>query len=253
MLENNTIAKLREMKLSTMATALEHQLGDSKFHELSFEERIGLLVDAEWTARQNNRLARLTRNAGLSQPEASLEDIEYHPDRELDKALIVRLSTCNFVEEHHNLIIMGATGGGKTYLANAFGNAAARKLYTVRYARLPDLLGELAIARAEGTYRKVMKSLKKVNLLILDEWLLYPLKDSEARDLLEIAEARYKRASTIFCSQFDIGGWHQKIGEPTLADAICDRIVHDSYRIVIAAHNREDNVSMRQRKGLKEN
>ena len=98
-----------------------------------------------------------------------------------------------------------------------------------------------------------MKSLKKVNLLILDEWLLYPLKDSEARDLLEIAEARYKRASTIFCSQFDIGGWHQKIGEPTLADAICDRIVHDSYRIVIAAHNREDNVSMRQRKGLKEN
>lgn len=98
-----------------------------------------------------------------------------------------------------------------------------------------------------------MKYLKKVNLLILDEWLLYPLKDSEARDLLEIAEARYKRASTIFCSQFDVGGWHQKIGEPTLADAICDRIVHDSYRIVIAEHNREDNVSMRQRKGLKEN
>ena len=117
MLDNNTLAKLREMKLSAMATALGHQLGDSKFHELSFEERIGLLVDAEWTARQNNRLARLTRNAGLSQPEASLEDIEYHPDRELDKALIVRLSTCNFVEEHHNLIIMGATGGGKTYLA----------------------------------------------------------------------------------------------------------------------------------------
>lgn len=113
MLDNNTIAKLREMKLSAMATALEHQLDNRKFHELSFEERIGLMVDAEWIARQNNRLARLTRNAGLSQPEASLEDIEYHPDRELDKALITRLSTCNFVDEHHNLIIMGATGGGK--------------------------------------------------------------------------------------------------------------------------------------------
>lgn len=145
---------------------------------------------------------------------------------------------------------MGATGSGKTYLANAFGVTAARKLYSVRYIRLPDLLGELAIARAEGTYRKVIKGFKQTALLILDEWLLYPLKDMEARDLLEIAEARYKKASTIFCSQFDVGGWHQKIGESTLADAICDRIVHDSYRIVIAEHDRDGSVSMRQRKGL---
>ncbi len=201
-------------------------------------------------SRQNNRLSRLIRNAGFSIPEACLEDIEYHPDRELDKNLITRLGTCNFIEEHHNIIIMGATGGGKSYLANAFGVSAARKLHSVRYIRLPDLLGELAISRAEGTYRKVIKGYKQVKLLILDEWLLYPLKDTEARDLLEIAEARYKRASTIFCSQFDVGGWHQKIGEPTLADAICDRIVHDSYRIVIAEHNRDDSVSMRQRKGL---
>jgi DNA replication protein DnaC len=207
-------------------------------------------VDAEWTSRQNNRLNRLIRNAGFSIPEACLEDIEYHPDRELDKALITRLGTCNFVDEHHNIIIMGATGGGKTYLANAFGVAAARKLHSVRYTRLPELLGELAIARAEGTYRKTLKLYKQVNLLILDEWLLYPLKDAEARDLLEIAEARYKKASTIFCAQFDIGGWHQKIGEATLADAICDRIFHDSDRIVIAEHNRDDSRSMRQRKGL---
>lgn len=251
MLDNNTVSKLREMKLGVMASAFNHQLGNNDFLEMSFEERVGLLVDAEWTSRQNNRMSRLVRNAGFSIPEASLEDIEYHPDRELDKNLITRLGTCNFVDEHHNVIIMGATGGGKTYLANAFGVAAARKLYSVRYIRLPDLLGELAIARAEGTYRKVMKGFKQVELLILDEWLLYPLKDAEAREVLELAEARYKRASTIFCSQFDIGGWHQKIGEPTLADAICDRIVHDSYRIVIAAHNREDSVSMRQRKGLK--
>lgn len=182
-------------------------------------------------------------------PEAAVEDIEYHPDRELDKALILRLSTCNFVDEYHNIVILGATGSGKSYIANAFGVTAARKFYTVRYARLPDLLGELAIARAEGTYRSVMKQLKQIKLLILDEWLLYNLKEPEARDLLEIAEARYKKASTIFCSQHDVGDWHQKIGECTIADAILDRIVHDSYRIVIAT-DKVDAVSMRQRKGL---
>jgi DNA replication protein DnaC len=250
MLDNNTISKLREMKMGVMASAFRNQLDDKAFNEMSFEERIGLMVDAEWTSRQNNRLTRLIRNAGFSIPEACLEDIEYHPDRELDKALITRLGTCNFIGEHHNIVIMGATGGGKTYLANAFGVTAARRLYSVRYVRLPDLLGELAVARAEGTYRKVIKLYKQAQLLILDEWLLYPLKDTEARDLLEIAEARYKKASTIFCSQFDVGGWHQKIGEPTLADAICDRIVHDSYRIVIGVSNREDSRSMRQRKGL---
>ena len=250
MLNNNTASKLREMKLSVMASAFRGQLDDNAFHEMSFEERVGLMVDAEWNARRNNRLKRLIRNAGFSIPGACLEDVEYHPDRELDKPLITRLGTCNYVEEHHNIIILGATGGGKTYLANAFGVAAARNFLSVRYVRLPDLLGELAIARAEGTYRKAIKLYKQVKLLILDEWLLYPLKDTEARDLLEIAEARYKKASTIFCSQFDVGGWHQKIGEATLADAICDRIVHDSYRIVIAEHNRDDSLSMRQRKGL---
>ena len=252
MLDYNTASKLREMKMSVMATAFRRQLDDNAFNEMSFEERVGLMVDTEWTARRNNRLARLSRKAGFSIPAACLEDIEYHPDRELDKNLIDRLGTCNYVDEHHNIIIMGAAGGGKTYLANAFGVTATRNFHPVRYIRLPDLLGELALARAEGTYRKVIKFYKQIKLLILDEWLLFPLKDTEARDLLEIAEARYKKASTIFCSQFDVGGWHQKIGEATLADAICDRIVHDSYRIVIAEHTREDSLSMRQRKGLAE-
>lgn len=250
MLNNSTVSILRDMKMGVMAATFDSQMRDRAFSEMSFKERIGLMVDAEWISRQNNRQDRHVKNAGFSIPGACLEDIEYHPDRELDKTLITRLSTCNFVDEHHNVIIMGATGGGKTYLANALGMAAARRHNSVRYARLPDLLGELAIARAEGTYRKVIKCYKQVKLLILDEWLLYPLKDMEARDLLEIAEARYKKASTIFCSQFDVGGWHQKIGDPTLADAICDRIVHDSYRIVIAEHKRDDSVSMRQRKGL---
>jgi DNA replication protein DnaC len=131
-------------------------------------------------------------------------------------------------------------------LSNAFGVKAAQNFYTVRYIRLPELLAELALARAEGTYRKVLKQYAQVKLLILDEWLLYPLKDTEARDLLEIAERRYKKASTIFCSQFNVGGWHQKIGESTLADAIVDRIVHDSYTIVISGED-----SMRKVKGLK--
>ena len=249
MLDYNTVSKLKEMKMSVMATAFNRQLADKAVYELSFEERVGLMVDAEYTARKNNRLKRLIRSAGFSMPEACMEDIEYHPDRELDKTLLTRLSTCNYVDERHNVIILGATGSGKSYLANAFGVTAARKFHPVRYARLPDLLGELAIARAEGTYRKVMKQLKQIKLLIFDEWLLYQLKEPEARDLLEIAEARYKKASTIFCSQHDVGDWHDKIGESTVADAILDRIVHDSYRIVIASH-RSDSVSMRQRKGL---
>jgi DNA replication protein DnaC len=142
------------------------------------------------------------------------------------------------------VVILGATGSGKTYLSNAFGMAASRNFYSVKYVRLPDLLSEFAIARGEGSYRKVIKQYKQVKLLILDEWLLFPLKESEARDLLEIVEARHKKASTIFCSQFDVAGWHHKIGEPTLADAICDRIVHDSYTIMIEGD------SMRKRKGI---
>jgi len=247
MLNDNTVTKLHEMKLSIMAQVFRGQLRDPELSALSFEERFGLLVDAEWTARKNNRLSRLIKKADFVFNDACVENIEYYDDRKLDKLQIARLATCNYIQESHNIIILGATGSGKTYLANALGMAASRNFYTVKYVRVPDLLGELAISRGEGTYRKVIKAYKQVKLLILDEWLLFPLKESEARDLLEIVESRYKKASTIFCSQFEVGGWYHKIGEPTLADAISDRIVHDSYTILI-----DGKISMRERKGIPE-
>jgi len=247
MLMENTVNKLREMRLSVMASAFKAQLADPKFQCMAFEDRFGLIADKEWCARKNNHLKRLVKQAGFSEPGACVEDIEYHPDRNLDKNMIVRLSTCNYILEHHNAMLLGATGSGKTYLACALGMAAVRNYLTVKYIRLPEMLVDLAIARGSGTIRKTMAQYKKFSLLIIDEWLLLPLSETESRDLLEIVEARHKKASTVFCSQFDVPGWRDKLGDPILADAICDRIVHDSYTIVIKGKD-----SMRKRKGISE-
>lgn len=156
-------------------------------------------------------MKRLLKNAGFSDSGACVEDIEYHVDCNLNKTQIASLATCNYVTEHHNILLLGATSRRKTYLACVLGMAATRNFLTVKYVRLPELLTELAIARGNGTYRKVIGQYKKPFLLVLDEWLLYPLKETEERDLLEIAEARYKKAFTIFCSQFDVPGWREKI------------------------------------------
>ena len=244
MLTHNTMMKLQEMHLGVMANALNDQLTDTTYADMCFEDRLSFLIDAEWSTRRSNRMTRLIKKADYAISDACLENIDYSSDRSLDKSQILRLSTCNYILEYHNVVILGATGAGKTYLACALGMAANRNFYTVKYLRLPDLLVELAIARGDGTYRTVMKHYKTVKLLIIDEWLLFPLKESEARDLLEIVEARNRRASTIFCSQFDVAGWYLKIGEPTVADAVCDRIVNDSYTIKIEGD------SMRKRTGL---
>jgi DNA replication protein DnaC len=245
MVNEATINKLYEMLLSTMAASYRQQTEDNSIHKLTFDERFGLLVDSEWTSRKNNRLKRLIHRADFPISGACVEDIEYRADRKLNKDQIIQLSTCAYVAEKHNVIILGATGSGKTYLSCALGIAACRNFYSVKYIRLPDLLNELLVARGEGIFQKVMQGYKKISLLILDEWLLTPLTDSENRDLLEIVESRHGRCSTIFSSQFDPAGWQSKIEEGPLAEAILDRIVHGSYTIFI-----DGNESMRKQKGI---
>lgn len=245
MLNEQTIEKLMEMRLKSMAQTFREQLSDPSYSEFSFEDRFGMIVDKQWTDRKSNNIERLMKKATLKLPSANIENIEYYPDRKLDKELIIQLATGRYINDKLNAIIMGASGAGKTFIGCALGVAACRQLFTVKYIRLPELLADLAIARGEGLYKRLIEQYKKYKLLIFDEWLLTPLNEIEARDLLEIIEARHQESSTIFLSQFSAAGWHQKIGEGTIADAVLDRIVHNSYEMLI-----EGDESMRQRKGL---
>lgn len=240
-----TVRKLREMHMNIMAQCFVEQMSSVEYQALSFDERFTLMVDREWDARQSNRLKKLIRNAEFRDPSACVENIDYTVERKLNRKLIAELSSCNYIIEHHNVILMGATGSGKSYIAQALGMAAARQFIPVKYMRLPDLLTDLRIAKDEGTYPRLMAALQKIPLLILDEWLLYPLPDEDARLVLEIVDRRYRTASTIFCSQYAVAGWREKLQSKILADAVCDRIAHDSYEIVI-----DSKESMRRLTGL---
>lgn len=190
MINQVTVDKLHDMRLSAMAEAFASQTGDKDYTSLSFEERFGMIVDKEWGKRRSNKLQKLIRTAGFRYPNACMENVEYHEDRKLNKSQLLQLSTCRYIQDGHHLIIEGPSGNGKTFLACALGNAACRNFMTVRYVRLPELLNDLVVARGEGTYKKMIKTYQKVDLLILDEWLLKPLTTDQAMDLFEIIEAR---------------------------------------------------------------
>jgi len=244
MLTEDTISKLRGMKLPIMAQQYNEQITNQSFFGISFEDRVGMMVDAEWSTRKSNRLTKLVKDADFDISKACIEDIVYHPERKLDRTQIMRLSNCEYITEARSILILGATGVGKTYLACALGVSACRNFYSVKYVRLPELLAELAYARASNNYRSVIQRYQKVKLLIIDDWLIYPMTKQESYELLEIVVARHNRGSSIFCSQFSTDGWHATIGNEALADAVCDRIVNNSYKIVIAGD------SMRKRSSL---
>ena len=226
------IEKLLSMKLYGMAEGLREQMNDA-YRDLSFEERLGLLVDKEKLYRENSQIKTLLSQAHLRHPTACFEDIDFRTRRGLTKDTMLRFSQNEWIRSHQNIIIIGPTGAGKTYLACALGNSAVRQGIRTLYVRLPRLAQELKIARADGSYVKLLERIQRMRLLIIDDWGINPFTDGERRDFLEIMEDRHGVRSTIIASQFPIDTWHDIIGDPTLADAICDRVIHNAHKIIL--------------------
>jgi DNA replication protein DnaC len=238
MLAEPTIEKLQALRLGAMAAAWVAQREDPRMHEVDFDGRFGMLVDAEHLARDNKRLARALREAKLRIPSACIEDIDYASKRELDRPLVRQLGTCAWVGSRANVIITGATGTGKSYVACALAQQACRTGHRAVYRRMPRLLEELALAHADGTYTRLLGRLAKIDVLVLDDWGLAPLREQERRDMLEIFEDRHGARSTIVTSQLPVETWHDYVADPTIADALLDRVVHNAHRLKLKGPSR---------------
>jgi len=233
MLMQPTLDKLSDMRLTGLRRAVEEQLANPQYADLSFEERFSLLIDQEWTRRQDSRLQRRLKQARFRQS-ATIEEVDFAAGRNLKRRRILQLATGEWIVQHLNVIVTGATGTGKTFLACALGRAACQAGFSVRYERLGHLLHRVTAAHADESWSRLLSSLGRVDLLVLDDWLRDPVKPSQARDLVEVIDDRYNRRSTLIATQTPVDEWHPRLGDPDLADAILDRLAHNAYRIHLA-------------------
>src|SRR3990170_371669 len=230
MLRQETIQKMNGLKLFGMVSSFETQLSSSEYSELGFEERLGLLVDAEWTEREQRKLRGRLKVAKLRYA-ACLENVNFQAPRGLHREPVLSLGSCRWITDDQNLLISGPTGIGKSFLACAFVERACRRGFSGYYVRAPRLLHELAVARGDGSYARLLTKLAKFDVLAIDDWLLHSLKESERRDLMEVIEERAERGSTLIATQIPVKQWHAAIGDPNHADALCDRVLHRAHRI----------------------